>query len=140
MSSPLSPVVANIFIEAFETVALEYADLKPEDMVEIFSLYFRYLVSQQKRPPNFFFNNQRPDIKFTMKRKVKRSSLLAWLTHRISVISRFPQLLFIPEEATHINGETSDMQFSLSLFTYIQFQFLVFAKNLGKYNYWFARR
>ncbi|KAK4882178.1 hypothetical protein RN001_005497 [Aquatica leii] len=68
MGSPLSPVVANIFMESFETVALESSILKPK-------VWFRYVDdtfivwSHGHLELSKFLdhlNNQHLDIKFTM--------------------------------------------------------------------------
>lgn len=68
MGSPLSPVVADIFMEAFETVALDSSSYKPK-------VWFRYvddtfIVWPHGRETLDVFlehlNNQHCDIKFTM--------------------------------------------------------------------------
>ena len=68
MGSPLSPVVANLFMEAFETEALENAPLKP-------TVWLRYvddtLVVWPHGPHTLadflqHLNNTHPKIKFTM--------------------------------------------------------------------------
>lgn len=68
MGSPLSPVVANIFMEAFESQALESAELKPK-------VWFRYVDDtfivwpHGKQTLSVFLdhlNRQHPDILFTM--------------------------------------------------------------------------
>lgn len=68
MGSPLSPVVANIFMEAFETTALDSFHLKPK-------VWFRYVDDtfiiwphglQSLLEFKDHLNNQHSDIKFTM--------------------------------------------------------------------------
>ncbi|GJQ64819.1 hypothetical protein Trydic_g6996 [Trypoxylus dichotomus] len=74
MGSPLSPVVANIFMESFECVALEISELKPK-------AWFRYVDDSIIWPhgrdtlDSFFgyLNSQHPDIKFTM--EVEKNSV-----------------------------------------------------------------
>ncbi|KAK5643153.1 hypothetical protein RI129_006998 [Pyrocoelia pectoralis] len=69
MGPPLSPVVANIFMESFESIALESFHLQPkvwyryvDDTFVIWPYGHEALLEFQDH-----LNNQHPDIKFTMK-------------------------------------------------------------------------
>ncbi|GJQ74737.1 hypothetical protein Trydic_g21588 [Trypoxylus dichotomus] len=65
---PLSPVVATIFMESFESIALENLHLKPE----IWLRYVETVLSPFGLTVESFLdhlNSQLPDIKFTMEVK-----------------------------------------------------------------------
>ncbi|XP_041469960.1 uncharacterized protein LOC121419573 [Lytechinus variegatus] len=72
MSSPLSPIIANIFMEHFEHQALKTADKLP-------SLWLRYVddtfVIWPHSTPDLhqFLNHQQPSIKFTMETQRDKS-------------------------------------------------------------------
>jgi len=68
MGSPISPVIADIFVEHFEKEALQKAPKKPE-------VWFRYVDDTfviwrhgraELRKFLIFLNNQHPNIRFTM--------------------------------------------------------------------------
>jgi len=68
MGSPISPVIANIFVEHFEKEALQKAPKKPE-------VWFRYVDDTfviwrhgraELRKFLIFLNNQHPNIRFTI--------------------------------------------------------------------------
>jgi len=77
MGSPISPIVANIFMEHFENKILKDAPLKP-------SVWFRYVDDTfdiwshgKEALHNFltFLNSQHTNIKFTMERAAKQNFL-----------------------------------------------------------------
>jgi hypothetical protein len=84
MGSPLSPVIANIFMEDFEQKALESAPLKPK-------CWFRYVddtfvIWQHRRETLDAFlnhlNTRHDDIKFTM--EVERDGILPFLDVKVT--------------------------------------------------------
>ena len=68
MGSPLSPIIANMFMEHFETRALESAPLKPKLWLRYVDDTFIIWPHDRQHLGNFFnhLNNQHRDIKFTM--------------------------------------------------------------------------
>ena len=76
MSSPISSVIANIFIEHFEKEALKKIFKKPE----IWFLYKRYICDMETRQSHkflkfhkflIFLNNQHPNVHFTIEENGK---------------------------------------------------------------------
>ena len=68
MGSPLSPVVANIFMEAFEQQILESCSFKPKCWFRYVDDTFVIWPHGRKELDTFlqFLNTQHPDIRFTM--------------------------------------------------------------------------
>ena len=88
MGSPLSPVVANIFMEAFEDTAIESAQLKPK-------VWFRYMDDTFVICPHGenalsvfhdHLNSQHPYIQFTM--EVETNNCLPFLD---VMVTRLPE-------------------------------------------------
>ena len=68
MGSPLSPIVANIFMEEFETSALQQATHQPKLWLRYVDDTFIIWQHSKQQLDNFFqhLNNQHSNIKFTM--------------------------------------------------------------------------
>ena len=71
MGSPLSPIVANLFMEAFEEKALESAVLRPRRWVRYVDNTFVLWPHEEDELETFHrhLNSQHPSIQFTMEKK-----------------------------------------------------------------------
>ena len=71
MGSPISPVLANIFMEEFETFSLITADHKPSLWLRYVNDTFVIWTHSQDLPQGFLhdLNKQHPSIKFTMEQE-----------------------------------------------------------------------
>ena len=86
MGSPLSPIVANLFMEEFEKRALESAPLRPRMWVRYVDDTFVLWPQDDEQEPNVFLqhlNSQQPAIQFRMeKEKDGRIAFLDVLVER----------------------------------------------------------
>ena len=85
MGSPLSPIVANIFMEEFETSALQHATHQPKLWHRYVDDTFIIWQHSKQQLDNFFqhLNNQHSNIKFTMETEDQGS--LPFLDHSHSL-------------------------------------------------------
>ena len=83
MGSPVSAVIANLYIEAFEEQALESADYKP-------TIWKRYVddtftILERSNVDSFLhhLNSQQPSIRFTM--ETEKETKIAFLTRQFNL-------------------------------------------------------
>ena len=71
MGSPLSPIVANLFMEAFEEKALESAVLRPRMWVRYVDDTFVLWPHEEDKLETFYrhLNSQHPSMQFTMEKE-----------------------------------------------------------------------
>ena len=74
MGSPLSPIIANIYMEHFEEVALRSSILQPKVWWRYVDDTFVIWPHSQSTLPQFLshLNNIRPSIQFTMEEEVEQ--------------------------------------------------------------------
>ncbi|GJQ64897.1 hypothetical protein Trydic_g7069 [Trypoxylus dichotomus] len=79
MGSPLSPVVAKIVMECFESVALENSELKPKARFRYVNDTFIIWPHGRDTLDSFLhhINDHHPDIKFTM--EVEKNGVIPFL-------------------------------------------------------------
>jgi len=135
MESPISPVIANIFMEHFEKVVLQKTPKKPEiwfHYVDTFVIWRHGRVELRKFL--IFLNNQHPNIRFIMEKKTKNSPSWMFLSLKKLTIGhqvyRKPTDRYLHAESHHHNKHKNSQ---LSIHLYIELSSSL-TKNTYRWN------